>query len=109
MNKLHNFDCNTSEDTYQEIMYMVIWFDAYLVSEYFYHNQQRVARLINYFETTEKFEKCYWLAEMNKAIFLKEQQIECVYLSNYQSIIEYNQAYFKKILLRMIYYPKEDF
>ena len=109
MSKSTTFDRNSARDFYEWLINMAIWFDEYIVRDFYVANQERIIELNNFFEGIEDFEKCYWITEMNKATYFKIQKSSCINLNRSQSMEEINKGIYRNILLNMIYHPKEDF
>ena len=88
---------------------MAIWYDEYIVRDFYIANQERIIELNKFFEGIEDFEKCYWITEMNKANYFKNSKSSSINSFHSQSTHELNIGIYKNILLNMIYHPKEDF
>ena len=74
MNKPTTLDRNSAKDLYEWLIYTAIWYDEYILRDFYAENQHRIIELNKFFEGIEDFEKCYWITEMNKSFYLKSQK-----------------------------------
>ena len=109
MSKSTTFDRCSAKDLYEWLINMAIWYDEYIVRDFYIANQERIIELNKFFEGIEDFEKCYWITEMNKANYFKNSKSSSINSFHSQSTHELNIGIYKNILLNMIYHPKEDF
>ena len=109
MNKPTTLDRNSAKDFYEWLIYSTIWYDEYILRDFYAENQHRIIELNKFFEGIEDFEKCYWITEMNKSFHLKTQKSTVLNSSHSQTTVGLNKGAYNNILLNMIYHPKEDF
>lgn len=109
MNSKITFDRNSAKDFYDWLLNLAIWYEKYILNDFYSENHQRIDILNIFFERIEDFEKCYWITEIKKSHILGDTKLSKIDTSKSKNLDERNKLLYKSILLNIIYYPKENF